>query len=76
MKWQGSNNGSTWTDIKPYHEMSDDELRTELARWESYVDGASGWSSAYFAAKQLETIVRIGNERGLGFVNRFSIRHK
>jgi hypothetical protein len=59
---------------KPFREMTDDELREEFQTWEKNVDEASGWSSAYFAAKQLESIVRIGNERGLGFENRFQIR--
>jgi hypothetical protein len=59
---------------KPFREMTDDELREELRAWESRVDGASGWASAYFAARQLEAVVRIGNERGLGFENRFPIK--
>jgi hypothetical protein len=59
---------------KPFHEMTDDELRAELEIWEDRVDSASGWAAAYFAAKCLEAIIQAGNERGLELINRFPIR--
>ena len=59
---------------KPYYEMSDAELHAELVKWETNVDEAGGWSSAYFAAKQVEAIVATGNRRGLGMVNRHPIK--
>jgi hypothetical protein len=44
---------------KPFHEMTDDELRAELEIWEDRVDSASGWAAAYGSAKcPFEAIVR------------------
>lgn len=59
---------------KPYHEMADDELRTELMIWEKHVERAGGWASAYFAACQVKAIVATGNRRGLGMVNKYPIK--
>ncbi len=59
---------------KPFHEMTDDELRGALADWEKHVETATGWASAYFAASQIRAIVSIGNVRGIGMTNRFPIR--
>ena len=59
---------------KDFREMTDAELRDELAVWERHVETAPGWSSAYFAATQLRAVVTIGNERGLGFTNKYPIR--
>jgi hypothetical protein len=61
------------TRAKPYREMSDDELRLELTKWEHSVENASGWTSAHFAAQQVKAIVGEGNRRGLGFVNNHTI---
>jgi hypothetical protein len=58
---------------KPFHEMTDDELHNNLKFWEERTDKATGWSSAYFAAKQVKQIVDTANQRGLGFINRFPI---
>jgi hypothetical protein len=61
------------TKDKPYSAMTDDELRAELTKWEKRVENAGGWPSAYFAAQQVKQIVELGNQRGLGFVNRYPI---
>jgi hypothetical protein len=58
---------------KQYTDMTDDELRAALSEWEDRILKAAGWSSAYFAATQVEEIVRLGQARGLPFVNRFPI---
>ena len=59
---------------KPYREMTDDELRAELTKWEQNVENAGGWPSAHFAAQQVKQIVELGNRRSLGFVNRYPIK--
>jgi hypothetical protein len=59
---------------KPYREMTDDELSVAYLKWSSNVAGASGWPSAYFAAKQLEQICREGERRGAAMENPYPIR--
>ena len=60
---------------KPYHEMDEAELRAAKETWAANVDQAAGWPSAYFAAKQLEAICKLGERRGLdGFNNPFPIK--
>lgn len=49
---------------RPYVEMTDSELASELREWESLVESAAGWSSAYFAARQCEAIERTAQFRG------------
>lgn len=59
---------------KPYREMTDAELAQAGCEWAARVEGAGGWSSAYFSAKQLESICANANYRGLGFVNPYPIK--
>lgn len=59
---------------KQYGEMKDDELRDAMAEWGQRVDEASGWSSAYFAAKQCKAIGDIAERRGLDIENKWPIR--
>jgi hypothetical protein len=59
---------------KPYHQMTDAELALAGCEWAARVEGAGGWSSAYFSAKQVEAICAIANRRGLGFVNPYPIK--
>ena len=58
---------------KPYSEMSNAELAAEHAKWTENVTKASGWASCYFAARQLEAVVAIGNRRGMALENKFPI---
>jgi hypothetical protein len=58
---------------KPYHKMTDDELRQAHLEWSARVGDAPGWSSAYFAAKQVEIICKEGKQRALGLVNEYPI---
>ena|SRR6267154_2781315 len=55
-------------------QMTDDELRAELATCEQRVEQAAGWPSAFESAKMLKKVVAEGNRRGLGFVNKFPIQ--
>lgn len=59
---------------KFYNEMTDDELKLSFDEWEYHVKNAGGWSSAYFAAKQIEQIVFESDKRNLGLVNNFTIK--
>jgi hypothetical protein len=59
---------------KPYREMTDDELRQAHLEWSARVGDASGWPSAYFAAKQVEIICKEGKQRrALDLVNEYPI---
>lgn len=58
---------------KPYHEMTDDELTEALKTWGANVDNATGFPSAYFAAKQCAAIVSAAERRGLALVNNWPI---
>lgn len=49
---------------KPYHLMNDEELEAARAHWTENCADAVGWPSAYFSARQLESICRTGRERG------------
>lgn len=53
--------------------MNDAELRAEIATWETHCATATGFPSAYFAAKQLEVAVSEANRRGWGVVNKYPI---
>lgn len=55
--------------------MTDDELRAELLVSEKRVEDAAGWASAFESAKMLKIVVREGNNRGLGFVNKYPARY-
>jgi len=59
---------------KPYREMTDDELREAHLQWSANVANATGWSSAYFSAKQLEAICKEGDRRAMGLVNEYPIK--
>ena len=58
---------------KPYHKMTDDELREAHLKWTANVANAAGWPSAYFAAGQLEIICREGDRRSMGLKNGYPI---
>ncbi len=58
----------------PYISMTDMNLKEELLKWEQHIETATGWPSAYFAAKQIAEIVAEGNKRGLGLVNNYPIK--
>jgi hypothetical protein len=58
---------------KPYRTMTDDELREAHQQWSTNVVSASGWPSAYFAAKQVEVICKESDRRALGLVNEYPI---
>ncbi len=50
-------------------DMSDAELVAAHQYWSVCVEDASGWPSAYFAAKQLQHVCAEGKKRGLKMVN-------
>lgn len=58
---------------KPYHEMTDDEVRRAHDHWSESCRTASGWSSAYFAAKQIAACQDQSDKRNLGLVNNHKI---
>jgi hypothetical protein len=58
---------------KSYHEMTDKELRACHALWTVLAGGASGFASAYFAAKQIEQIVAEAKVRGIALTNEYPI---
>lgn len=64
--------GTTMTD-KPYAYLTDAELVTAMNHWGARVDGASGWPSAYFAAKQCRAIEAVAYRRGLTIENKWPI---
>lgn len=45
---------------KQFHEMTQDELQAEFDIWSEKVRTAPGWPSAYFAARCLAEICRLG----------------
>lgn len=55
------------------HEMTDAELLTAFDVWAKSADDATGWPSAYFAAKQLAAVIAIENQRGMALKNPFPI---
>jgi hypothetical protein len=59
---------------KLYRNMDDVELAAALLQWEKHVVSAASRPSAFFASGQVEEIVAVANQRGLGFVNRFPIK--
>lgn len=58
---------------KPYNEMTDQELLDQMAIWGANVDSASGFPSAYFAAKQCKAIKSHCDKRGVEIENKWPI---
>lgn len=58
---------------KPYDKMSIDELHGSVAFWTEAVNNASGWSSAYFAAKELKAAIAWLARRGITMKNPYPI---
>lgn len=58
---------------KPYHEMTDAELVAAMAEWGARVEGAAGFPSAMFAAKQCKAIENHANKRGIEIENKWPI---
>lgn len=58
---------------KQWHEMSDAQLIASHKYWTEEVMTAPGWSSAYFAAMQLEGCQRESDKRGLGLRNKYRL---
>jgi len=54
--------------------MTREQLVVEHVKWMEAVDNAGGWSSAYFAAKQLEAVCREAAHRGMSLHNPFPIK--
>ena len=60
---------------KSYKDMTDAELEAAHLYWAVYVEEAAGWSSAYYAAKQLAHVCSEGQARGLKMTNPHQIRY-
>ena len=58
---------------KPYSETTNEELLEELIKWELNAEEATGWSSLYFAAKQIEIIIKEADRRGISWANKYPI---
>ena len=58
---------------KPWKDQTDDELVASYDYWSERVRTASGWSSAYEAAKCLKHTCREAQARGLSLINSFPI---
>lgn len=54
--------------------MPIDDLLIEYWHWTMRVKNATGWPSAFYAAKRLEGICRYAKSQGFNLVNRHLIR--
>lgn len=59
---------------KDYAKMTKDELQAAHQYWSVQVEEASGWSSAYYAARQLQHVCTFAFLRGLKMANPYPIR--
>ncbi len=59
---------------KDYLTMSVEELQAAHQYWCVQVEEAAGWSSAYYAARQLQHVCYFGNRKGLKMVNPHPIK--
>lgn len=57
-----------------FRHLTKQELLDEYNKWRKAVHTASGWPSAYFAAKQLEHICAESRTRGMNLINPHPIR--
>ena len=48
-------------------------IELEIQEWEARVAKAAGWSSAYFAASELERLVKEAKRQGIEAVNKYPI---
>lgn len=58
---------------KPFHDQSDSELTASYDHWSECVRTASGWASAYQAAKYLKKTCAEAARRGMALTNPFPI---
>jgi hypothetical protein len=56
------------------YKMTIDELLEEYWEWSENVKSATGWPSAYMAARELEGICNYAKSKGFNLVNKHPIR--